>query len=829
MRMQGGEYAGTGKHGMARTGTIGALAMGLILLAAPLAAANPATDHGNTPGTSTVLHFGVRAQANLDANDDADVFRVELQGRAVVEFRSGGSTDTKAVLSDSEGVTLASDDDGGTDSNFRILHTLEGGVYYLWVNGSDGATGNYQVLARIQRDGDDHGNTIGASTRVTGSEVAGSIRPADDVDAFRFDVPVETGVLLSTRGPTDTLGELRDSSGKVLQSADSGRDRGNFLISAQLTPGIYYLMVSARDAGGYTVNVQFDAAVACDIPPIRVPDVHRSVPVNDGGGDDLDSDGDGIVDSLDAFPDDARETTDTDRDGVGNNGDQDDDNDGAEDVIDELPLVAGRSVRPNVFRPSYDFAAYCADPRTGVDSSGVPFPDVQGSVAYENNWLRSWSNEEYLWYDEIVDVDPILHDTPTYFDLMRTFATTPSGQDKDRFHFTWETEDYRRARDSGVSVGYGAEWALLRASPPRDIRIAFTEPNSPVTGAGLTRGAHIIEIDGASVRHGDAAILNAGLFPDEPGETHEFVVRELGAAVGTERTVRLVAQEVAADPVQNDTILQQSGRNIGYMAFHDHNRVAEEELAAAVRRFRNQSVTDLVLDLRYNGGGLLYIAAELGYMIAGPRSNGKVFDGLQYNDKRSDRNQAFPFINTDIQNRPLPSLDLERVYILSSGRTCSASESIINGLRGIDVEVILIGGATCGKPYGFLPADNCGTTYFSIQFKSVNEKGFGDFADGFVPVVGGGTEPWEVPGCFVADDFDHLLGDPDEARLAAALGYMQTGTCPAASVDSLASLATDGDIRQLRSARTILRQNRWYDGYREAVVRQERRRAVEAD
>ncbi|MDE0008736.1 MAG: peptidase, partial [Gammaproteobacteria bacterium] len=204
-----------------------------------------------------------------------------------------------------------------------------------------------------------------------------------------------------------------------------------------------------------------------------------------------------------------------------------------------------------------------------------------------------------------------------------------------------------------------------------------------------------------------------------------------------------------------------------------------------------------------------------------------VFDGLQYNDKRSDRNQSFPFINTDSQNRTLPSLDLERVFILSSGRTCSASESIINGLRGIDVEVILIGAATCGKPYGFLPADNCGTTYFSIQFKSVNDKGFGDFADGFVPVVGGGTEPWEVPGCLVADDFDHLLGDPDEARLAAALGYMQTGTCPASSADSLASLAIDGDIRQPRTARTILRQNRWYDGYREAVVRQERRRAAE--
>ena len=548
-----------------------------------------------------------------------------------------------------------------------------------------------------------------------------------------------------------------------------------------------------------------------------------------------DSDGDGVGDNADAFPNDAGETTDTDGDGSGDNGDLDDDNDGAADVIDEFALDASRSIRANVFRPSTDFTAFCANPRTGVDSAGRAFPDLEGSVAYENNWIRSWSNEEYLWYDEIVDVDPIDHDTPAYFDLMRTFATTPSGRDKDQFHFTWDTAEYRRVRETGISVSYGAEWAIIQSRPPRDIRIAFTEPNAPATRAGLTRGARIISIDGASVRDGSADILNAGLFPDAPGETHEFVVRDLGAGADAERTVVLAAEEVAADPVQNDAVFEHAGRKVAYMAFHDHNRVAEGELADAVRRFRDEGAQDLVLDLRYNGGGLLYIAAGLGYMIAGPASAGKVFDGLQYNDKQSDRNQSFPFIDTDRNDRPLPSLDLRRVFVLGAGRTCSASESIINGLRGIDVEVVLIGGATCGKPYGFLPADNCGTTYFSIQFKSVNDKGFGDFADGFVPVAGGGSEPWEVPGCYVADDFDHLLGDPEEARLATALAYMETGECPASTTSSLAhslgASAEDGDIRAPFTARSILRGNRWYDGYREAVERQERnrRRAAESD
>ena len=72
------------------------------------------------------------------------------------------------------------------------------------------------------------------------------------------------------------------------------------------------------------------------------------------------------------------------------------------------------------------------------------------------------------------------------------------------------------------------------------------------------------------------------------------------------------------------------------------------------------------------------------------------------------------------QGEPLPTLDLDRVFVLTGPGTCSASEAIINGLRGIDVEVILIGETTCGKPHGFYPADNCGTTYFTVQFEIVN-------------------------------------------------------------------------------------------------------------
>jgi hypothetical protein len=132
----------------------------------------------------------------------------------------------------------------------------------------------------------------------------------------------------------------------------------------------------------------------------------------------------------------------------------------------------------------------------------------------------------------------------------------------------------------------------------------------------------------------------------------------------------------------------------------------------------------------------------------------------------------------------LPALNLTRVFILTGEGTCSASESIINSLRGVDVEVIQIGSTTCGKPYGFYPADNCGTTYFSIQFKGVNAKGYGDYTDGFTPSDAGGSNASFVRGCSVPDDFTHALGDASEGRLSAAIHLIEGFDCPVAQVSS---------------------------------------------
>jgi len=225
------------------------------------------------------------------------------------------------------------------------------------------------------------------------------------------------------------------------------------------------------------------------------------------------------------------------------------------------------------------------------------------------------------------------------------------------------------------------------------------------------------------------------------------------------------------------------GARVGYLTFNDHIEAAEGQLVTAFADFARQGVTDLVLDLRYNGGGFLYIASQASYMIAGgARTSGRVFERLRFNRKRvadnNDPANALPFFaltsgraHSGIgANQPLPQLNLAHVFILTTGGSCSASESIINGLRGIGVTVHLIGATTCGKPFGSVAKDNCGISYFPIEFQGTNDAGFGDFADGFAPT------------CAVADDLTRPLGDPSEGMLATALAYRATGACPAQDI-----------------------------------------------
>jgi hypothetical protein len=445
------------------------------------------------------------------------------------------------------------------------------------------------------------------------------------------------------------------------------------------------------------------------------------------------------------------------------------------------------------FLPASNFDQMCVNPRPGTS-------DVPGTETDQNNWLRSWTNDTYLWYSEVSYPNPAAYPTTTYFDLLKTNATTPSGQPKDKFHFTYDTDEWEALSQGDEVASYGTLFEILAPRPPRNIVVAFVQDSTPADGV-FFRGDTILEVDGEDAVNGgtQAAVdaLNAGLFPDNDTSSHTFLVRNVA---GVERTVTLTPQFIAIDPVPDWTVFDTPTGDVGYILFNDHIATAEGWLYDAVTEMVDAQVDDLILDMRYNGGGYLDIASELAYMIGNTTlTNGRNFEKLVFNSKHPSVNPVTgalisptPFHSRSLgfdpslpDNTQLPTLNLNRVYVITGSGTCSASESVINSLRGVGVEVYVIGSTTCGKPYGFYPTDNCGTTYFSIQFRGENAANFGDYTDGFSPENTAANKGTSVPGCSVADDFSHELFDATEGRIAAALAFRAgnnlASACPAAS------------------------------------------------
>jgi hypothetical protein len=461
--------------------------------------------------------------------------------------------------------------------------------------------------------------------------------------------------------------------------------------------------------------------------------------------------------------------------------------------------------------PSYAWsglAGQCAAPRAGVDPyTGVAFPDRPGSIAIEKNWVRTFIDESYLWYDEVPPLLAADFATPIeYFDALKTPALTASGNPKDRFHFTYPTAEWDALSIDSVEIGYGIQFAFLSAVPPRDLRVAYTEPGTPATQAAISRGMKVIAIDGVDIdTEDDADIdkLNAGIYPARAGEAHSFTLR---TPDGIDRTVTLSATAVTRMPVQNVRTIPTPSGLVGYLLFNDHVAPAEAQLITAINQLKGDGITDLVIDLRYNGGGYLDIASELAYMVSSPAAtNGTIFEQVQFNRKNpfhySTEQTIVPFHSTSrgfstMPGQQLPQLGLSRVTVLTGPDTCSASEALVNGLRGVGVTVNLIGDTTCGKPYGFFAEDNCGTTYFAIQFKGVNQQGFGDYDDGF------------APSCTVADDFEHALGDSNEALLAAALSVRANGVCPVPEQSKVARGRSQAEKHAPYLVRSPIRENR---------------------
>ena len=409
------------------------------------------------------------------------------------------------------------------------------------------------------------------------------------------------------------------------------------------------------------------------------------------------------------------------------------------------------------------------DTTTAASSSAASTASSQSyagicTLEGEKQFTRAYLNEVYLWYSEMPALDASLFNTvPAYFYSLLTPQKDSWGQLKDRFSFIVKSSD-ADSLETGANLGYGVRW---ETDSQGRTRVGFVDAGSPAEAAGLARGGELV-----------SAPSDARWYPNA-ATSISFVYRSSPSAAT--RTVSLTTAEIQEDPVPKSTATTTDPRT-WYLLFNAHTKGAQDKLITALGNAKAAGAQNLVLDMRYNGGGYLYTALSLASMVTGSGADGKVFEQLRFNDKRAAETADSTYrFSGQVQygeqayatGAVLPRLNLPRVYILTTDGTCSASESVINSLRGVGVDVVIIGNTTCGKPYGFSRTDNCGYSYYPIEFQGVNDKGFGDYANGFAPT------------CAVADDFDNALGSSSERLLSTALYHMQNGSCPSQAVSGL--------------------------------------------
>lgn len=382
------------------------------------------------------------------------------------------------------------------------------------------------------------------------------------------------------------------------------------------------------------------------------------------------------------------------------------------------------------------------------------------STADEKIWLREYMDDWYFWYKVSPSPDPSGYlSVDSYFDALRYQGTLPEFPKADDWSYLVSQEAFDRTFGDGRTLGYGLMVAGLEVAghPDQPLYARYIEPGSPAALAGLQRGDQIVAVNGKT----SAQMITNNDYADlSPADTGNMVTIDIHNADGDSR-VQLTAAIYNLDPVPNSRVLTTpDGRKMGYVQVKDMIDQALSPFDTAFGQFKAAGVQDVILDLRYNGGGLISVADKIASFPNGPATNGNVFASLLYNDKRSGHNESFHFQNY------ANATGLSRVYVLTGPRTCSASEQVINGLRPY-VTVVTIGDTTCGKPVGFLPqADGCGAVVNAVNFESVNSLNQGRYFDGF------------DASCPVAEDFSEPQGSETDPLIIATEDHADGFGCP---------------------------------------------------
>lgn len=414
-----------------------------------------------------------------------------------------------------------------------------------------------------------------------------------------------------------------------------------------------------------------------------------------------------------------------------------------------------------------------------VTASGTPaFTQSDCSILGQNNYVRDVMTEFYLWYQEMPDVDPALFDSPeAYLEAVKFRPLDES------FSYIAEKAATEAYYSSSEFIGIGFS---MKQTGDEEIRVTQVFPNSPASEARLARGDYLTAVDGRSVPELiQTGQLGAALGPNEEGYRVEV---EWRTRRGERKSAEFTKRPVTIPTVSQTEIIDVNGLPVGYLHFRNFVEPSVGALTGAFAEFESRGVTDVILDLRYNGGGLVSVAQHLGGLIGGLRTSGQTFVEFVHNDKNTFRNQRVPF------EYPAASLDLPRLVVITTRASASASEMVINALRPF-IPVTVVGDTSFGKPVGQYGFDFCEKILFPVAFKGVNSQGEGDYFGGI---------PADCP---AGDNLNRPLGNVEESSLEEALIYLRTGAC---SVQSAALKASRAQ-RQVELSAIVM------DGWRQMV------------
>jgi carboxyl-terminal processing protease len=385
--------------------------------------------------------------------------------------------------------------------------------------------------------------------------------------------------------------------------------------------------------------------------------------------------------------------------------------------------------------------------KKNTDAVITTTPDLRDSVYL-------YSQDIYLWSDNLPSANifkPLTYPTAdSVMKKVRTYSPFVNGRYQDRWSFvidkaTWDNAVSGNSSDTGAEYGFVADG---------DLRVKLVYSQSSAGTQGVKRGWRVLKFNGVDATYANIDKLNTEL--NKAAQSVLFQKPD-----GTQQTLNLTAAAYKSDYVMNPKVFLINGNNVGYFAFDsflgaNSGQDTKNELDKVFADFKAKNVTELVLDMRYNGGGYGTVSSHLGSLIAPNSAIGKVFASAIHNSKYSKYNK------TDLFKNLANSLKMNRISIIVNRGTASASEELINGLKPV-MTVKLIGNTTHGKPVGYYALPVMDSYVFPVALKNVNSAGFDDFYQGFtVDKV-------------QSDDITHDLGDPLESCLKTALDYIKTG------------------------------------------------------